>query len=177
VVCHDVKTNRRRVEKSVSAKEMMAMGDDGVYTTGRTIHGNHVVEFDLHARRIIDPYPDYKMTEEDVESIIRHAFRELNNDEDEKRFTLFRNEDRVLRCHAERLPPRPSPPIVTAIRGKPRENPDVKSTNWIQKRSSLESEDVHEVLLADEQGQLFEGSQTNVVCVCVNTQKQKQQQS
>ena len=68
-------------------------------------------------------------------------------------------------CHAECLPPRPSPPIITAIRGKPRENPDIKSTNWIKERSVLESDEIHEVLLTDDRGRLFEGSQTNVFVV------------
>ena len=68
-------------------------------------------------------------------------------------------------CHAERLPPRPSSPIITAIRGKPRENPDIKSTTWIKERSVLESDEIHEVLLTDDRGRLFEGSQTNVFVV------------
>ena len=84
-------------------------------------------------------------------------------------FTLYtrqKKNDNINRyCHAERLPPRPSSPIITAIRGKPRENPDIKSTTWIQERSVLESDEIHEVLLTDDRGRLFEGSQTNVFVV------------
>ena len=79
---------------TMSAKDMMR--EDGVYTTGRTIGGDRVVEFDLHARRIIDPYPECDMREEDIERIIGYAFRELNEFEEEKRFTLFRDENRAL---------------------------------------------------------------------------------
>ena len=55
-----------------------------------------MVEFDLHARRIIDPYSEYELKEDDIERVIGYAFRELDEFEEEKRFTLFRDENRVL---------------------------------------------------------------------------------
>ena len=94
IIRDDMKEMKVYNRNTVSAKEMMR--EDGVYTTGRTIGGDRVVEFDLHARRIIDPYPEYELKEDDIERVIGYAFRELDEFEEEKRFTLFRDENRVL---------------------------------------------------------------------------------
>ena len=94
IIRDDMNEMRVYNRNTMSAKDMMR--EDGVYTTGRTIGGDRVVEFDLHARRIIDPYPECDMREEDIERIIGCAFRELNEFEEEKRFTLFRDENRAL---------------------------------------------------------------------------------
>ena len=71
-------------------------------------------------------------------------------------------------CHCAVLPPIPSPPIKVEIRGSPRSNAKAKDSEWVRDRKHLEDlkpPDVNEIILHDEKGALFEGSQTNFYAI------------
>ena len=76
-------------------------------------------------------------------------------------------------CHVTGLPQIPSKPVRVEIRGSPRDNALAKDSAWVSDRAPLEAlmqsascgGPVNELLLANEQGQLLEGSQTNFYAV------------
>ena len=73
-----------------------------------------------------------------------------------------------IACHIAPLPPLPSPPVRVEVRGAPRANAAAKDSSWVSERAPLEElmrgsavGAVNELLLADDDGALLEGSQTN----------------
>lgn len=55
-------------------------------------------------------------------------------------------------CHAEPLPPRPTPPIKLQVRGLPRVNARAKDSEWVRQRKALEAskpDDVDEVCIRE----------------------------
>lgn len=71
-----------------------------------------------------------------------------------------------IACHVAPLPPIPSPPVRVEVRGAPRQNAAAKDSSWVTERAPLEAlmrsawAAVNELLLASEEGELLEGSQT-----------------
>jgi thiol oxidase len=69
-----------------------------------------------------------------------------------------------VRVHVGPLAPIPPPPIRVEVRGSPRSNAQAKDSSWVAERGPLEAlmrPDFNELLLATEDGQILEGSQTN----------------
>lgn len=73
-----------------------------------------------------------------------------------------------IACHIAPLPQLPSPPVRVEVRGAPRANAAAKDSSWVTERAPLEElmrqsavGSVNELLLADDDGSLLEGSQTN----------------
>ena len=71
-----------------------------------------------------------------------------------------------IACHVAPLPPLPSPPVRVEVRGAPRSNAAAKDSSWVTERAPLEAlmrassaGPVNELLLANDAGELFEGSQ------------------
>ncbi len=67
-------------------------------------------------------------------------------------------------CHVQPLPPLPKPPVRVEVRGMPRTNAAAKDSAWVAERAPLEAlkrDDINELLLVGEDGELLEGSQTN----------------
>lgn len=63
---------------------------------------------------------------------------------------------------------RPAQPVKAQVGGKPRKNALAKDSEWTRQRLSLEKQkpaDVNEIILMDEDGGLFEGTQTNFYAV------------
>jgi len=78
----------------------------------------------------------------------------------------------VVYCHACLLPPVPPRPIKVEIRGQPRENALTKDSQWVRDRQSLQdllSPEANEMILQNEEGQLYEGSQTNFYAIINGT--------
>lgn len=74
-------------------------------------------------------------------------------------------DDEVLvRTHVCLLGKRATPPIKAQVRGHPRNNAAAKDSEWVRQRKSLEDmkpDDVNEVILADDDGHLYEGLSSN----------------
>lgn len=67
-------------------------------------------------------------------------------------------------AHVSALPGRPPPPIKVVVRGAPRENAEAKDSEWVRQRAALEAAkppDANEVLLASEEGCVYEGMTSN----------------
>lgn len=72
-------------------------------------------------------------------------------------------------CHLQPLPAIRPPPIRVEVRGSPRSNAAAKSSSWVSDRACLEAlkrEDIDELVLMTDSGDLLEGSQTNVSHRC-----------
>ena len=73
-----------------------------------------------------------------------------------------------IACHVAPLPPLPVSPVKVEVRGAPRSNAMAKDSSWVADRAPLEAlmgADFNELLLATEDGELLEGSQTNFFAV------------
>lgn len=76
-------------------------------------------------------------------------------------------------CHIAPLPRLPAPPVRVEVRGAPRENAAAKDSAWVSERAPLEAlmrsadvgGDVNELLLTNEAGEIYEGSQTNFFAI------------
>lgn len=82
---------------------------------------------------------------------------EMSTDEREAKGTIA--------CHVQPLPPLPEPPVRVEVRGSPRANAAAKDSTWVSERAPLEAlrrSDINEMLLVNDDGELLEGSQTNV---------------
>eukprot|EP00967_Tisochrysis_lutea_P124984 scaffold209587_cov30-Tisochrysis_lutea.AAC.3 len=69
-----------------------------------------------------------------------------------------------VHVHVGPLPPLPTPPVRVEVRGAPRSNALAKDSSWVSDRAPLEEllrPDFNELLLATEDGDVLEGSQTN----------------
>ena len=74
----------------------------------------------------------------------------------------------TVMAHISPLPPIPSSPVKVEIRGAPRSNAAAKDSSWVAERAPLEAvkrPDMNELLLATDDGKIFEGSQTNFYAV------------
>eukprot|EP00299_Pterocystis_sp_00344_P009376 c3926_g1_i2.p1 GENE.c3926_g1_i2~~c3926_g1_i2.p1 ORF type:complete len:238 (+),score=70.09 c3926_g1_i2:251-964(+) len=73
----------------------------------------------------------------------------------------------VLTC-VEPLPLRPSPPVKVFITSLPKHNFELKSTEWIEQRKSIEvlkPADADDIVVMDARGDVIEGSQSNFYAV------------
>ena len=70
--------------------------------------------------------------------------------------------------HVTPLKHRAAPPICVELHGSPRHNAAAKDSEWVRTRTALEAgkaADVEEILLADAEGRVLEGTQTNFFAV------------
>lgn len=73
-----------------------------------------------------------------------------------------------LYCHISSLGGRPNPPVKVILKGAPRENAVAKDSEWVRQRQELVKEkpdDVNEVVLAAENGDILEGTTSNFFVV------------
>ena len=159
--------NIAQSSKEMIAKAALQYGNDGAYTTARTVlHSTSILEFDFQVQRLNDTaalLSKHKtlepLTREDLALTIATSFQHFDthfpNVNGDRRVTLLLpNLDKVndssdadatpaslashLFCHVEQLPPTATPPIVVEIRGQPRDNPLAKNAEWINERKHLE---------------------------------------
>jgi len=72
--------------------------------------------------------------------------------------------DHQLYVHVQALGNRPEKPVKIQVMGAPRSNAAAKDSGWVSSRQGLwdaREEDVHEVVLCDDDGKLFEGLSSN----------------
>ncbi|KAL1520678.1 hypothetical protein AB1Y20_022247 [Prymnesium parvum] len=107
-----------------------------------------------------------------------HKYCQAFGEEDELKLTILVSwastaaragrELGTIACHVQPLPPLPTPPIRVEVRFAPRSNARVKDSTWVAARAPLEAlkrPDFNELLLADENDALLEGSQTNFFAI------------
>jgi branched-subunit amino acid aminotransferase/4-amino-4-deoxychorismate lyase len=170
--------NRKVVPCSFSSagEFIRAIPPTGVYSTCRTIGQTNIVDLKSHYERLSKvPVKDSKTFEQTIlcclSMVVHHfkrIYREQNDESSETRITISVTEtmdhDFDFQAYGEVLPPVPKAPIKVDIRTGERENPEVKSTQWIQDRqkfNQMKPQDVEEVVLMDEHGELSEGLTSN----------------
>lgn len=114
-------------------------------------------------------------------------FRPLHLESVRKALKLFRARDKVsieaklttlltvdddaqhkLYVHCQPLGDRPKEPVKIQVMGAPRDNAMAKDSGWVTDRQGLwdaREEDVHEVVLKDEDGGVYEGLSSNFMVI------------
>jgi len=181
--------NGKEQAVTVNSEQLLKTFPRGPYTTARTHQMNSVFEFDFHNARIAEstklmveagtlPPPKQLSTltdplglREEYLGNVRKAvqlFQSYHPDTGEMKLTTLLTvdeaKDHQLYVHVQPLGNRPEKPVKIQIMGAPRSNAAAKDSGWVSSRQGLwdaREEDVHEVVLCDDQGQLFEGLSSN----------------
>ena len=176
--------------QTTTSKQFLEQHPRGAYTTARTVGGGTAVfELDAHVSRTA---ASLRLMHEDGGSALEAAleparFREgfvrsvaasvesfkqtAGGEPTEVRVTLlavWQGSALDFYCHAGKLPPPPSAPVVVEVRGSPRSAASAKDSAWVAQRQGLEQlrgAGVDEVILRGAGGELLEGSQTNFYAV------------
>jgi thiol oxidase len=171
-----------------TSKEWLLSLPGGAYTTARTTCARRrIFEWDTHVARTASSARE--MMESDAALLQSHAaltrpeslgprltamvaaaIAECAHEaEEELKVTVHVSwQPEQVACHIAPLPPLPPPPIKVEVRGAPRANATAKDSSWVAARAPLEAlkrDDVNELLLASESGELLEGSQTNFFAI------------
>lgn len=171
----------------INSEELLKTYPRGPYTTARTHELKHVFEFDFHNRRIsestdlmvkagtLPTAADHsKLVDPDIfreryMSCVRKAidtYRQKSTTDEIKLTTLLnvKDQESLLYVHVQTLGKRPDGEVKIQIMGAPRDNALAKDSAWVSDREGLwtaREEKVHEVVLCDAEGKLFEGLSSN----------------
>ncbi|EKX52855.1 hypothetical protein GUITHDRAFT_161095 [Guillardia theta CCMP2712] len=181
--------NGEEVPCRLNSEQLLKSLPRGPYTTARTHMHKFVFEFEFHNSRIAESTQlmvqagsllkpreyekliDPQRLRHEYLSNIREAVRRYqkhNDKEGEMKLTTLLNvdehADHKLYVHVQALGKRPEHPVKVQVMGAPRENAHAKDSGWVTSRQSLWDErkdEVHEVILCNEEGKLFEGLSSN----------------
>ncbi len=144
----------------------------GVYTVARTFHGDHALLLDAHLDRLeesarLSNIP-LRLDRTRLRAALRALLREAGFAESRFRITVPANDPALLYLAAEPLQ-QLDPALLSegaAVITVPirRENPAVKTTEWLATRRSAYStlpEGIYEAIMQDERGCLLEGLSSN----------------
>jgi len=125
-----------------------------------------ILGFETHFRDGVSSSEDeFKLTLVATwESIAQDACSQPSSDPDKQNYDIY--------CHCQSLDYKPKLKVKLEIRGSPRENALAKDTNWTGARKPLEqlmSSDCDEIILADSEGNISEGTQTNFYAIDAET--------
>eukprot|EP00293_Proteomonas_sulcata_P016928 CAMPEP_0184300250 /NCGR_PEP_ID=MMETSP1049-20130417/10701_1 /TAXON_ID=77928 /ORGANISM="Proteomonas sulcata, Strain CCMP704" /LENGTH=303 /DNA_ID=CAMNT_0026610915 /DNA_START=118 /DNA_END=1029 /DNA_ORIENTATION=+ len=181
--------NGKQIPCELSSEELLKSFPRGPYTTARTHELSHVFEFEFHNRRIAEstqlmvqagtlPKPlafDQLIRPDSLRSEYLNCVRkavetyqqQVASDVEMKLTTLLNVNDaseHQLLVHVQALGTRPAQPVDIQIMGAPRENALAKDSGWVSARQGLwdgREKEVHEVVLCDKDGFLYEGLSSN----------------
>lgn len=143
--------------------------------------GRRIVEFEAHLRRLNEssalsfPHP-IPLGVKQLVKAIRYLLEPFETETFEHRITvlLLPGDPLTMKLAREDLP---LPPLAAQVEfyQATRENPEAKSTSWVIQRSSVENStlpDTNEVILVDDQGDIYEGLSSNFAIVDEDAQGQ-----
>eukprot|EP00277_Geminigera_cryophila_P018211 CAMPEP_0179459044 /NCGR_PEP_ID=MMETSP0799-20121207/42447_1 /TAXON_ID=46947 /ORGANISM="Geminigera cryophila, Strain CCMP2564" /LENGTH=298 /DNA_ID=CAMNT_0021260607 /DNA_START=159 /DNA_END=1055 /DNA_ORIENTATION=- len=181
--------NGKEMAVSVNSETLLKTFPRGPYTTARTHDINSVFEFDFHNSRIAESTKlmveagTLNAPKELSKLIQPETLRDEYLDNVRKAVALYKEshpqtgemklttllavddaKDHQLYVHVQALGDRPEKPVKIQIMGAPRSNAAAKDSAWISSRQGLwdaREEAVHEVVLCNDEGTLFEGLSSN----------------
>ena len=182
--------NGEEAAVSVNSEALLKTFPRGPYTTARTHLTNSVFEFEFHVNRIAESTKlmvgagTLAKPKELATLAAPELLREQYLDCTRKAVELYKKthaatgemklttlltvdddtHDHQLYVHVQALGERPAKPVKIQIMGAPRENAAAKDSGWVSSRQGLwdaRDEAVHEVVLCDQDGHLFEGLSSN----------------
>lgn len=147
---------------------------NGVYTVTNTYHITKVLKFDAHLDRMEQSAQLAGMSLQLDRARLRQALRHMIIDSGfgdvRFRITVGADAPDVYVITLEPFTP-PSASLVqtgvacATIPNSARQNPSVKSTQWMHQRDAVKQVNVYETLLLDDAGQILEGTSSNFYAV------------